>query len=471
MPSFTWPLKDTTDTSIAMAFLEHTEGTVRYVEDLKCWVVWDSSIWVRDEGKSHVQGKLLRALEDLIAEARTDLKSAAGEDEKKRSAKVLGAIVNCKNAHKTLAVLSQASRFHKYTIQSKDLDSYRNLITVENGTIDLKTKTLRPHRPGDFITKMLDLKYDPTAPRPVFDSFLLDCVKYDTSYADFLRVAAGYTLTGEVSAEKMFFIYGMGSNGKSRFVGSMRDVMGSYATPVPNNLFSDTRNSSNFHVAPLRGARMAVAAEISGKYGFAEDQLKRLTSDEDVSAEEKNKPVFIMSPTHKTWMFSNHKPTVKGQDEGIWRRILLLPFNNVVPAGSRDTNLRTKLEKEREGILAWMVEGAFEWYANPSIFDHPPLVVAKATREYRKDNDILGEFLDECTNSKPGSSVSSGDLHWAYKNWCISNGFIPVDVKKFKNQMEERGEKFGRFKNNNGWYDREFTKMGHTLSANNPKSK
>jgi putative DNA primase/helicase len=309
-------------------------------------------------------------------------------------------------------------------------------LNCPNGTIDLRTGGLRPHRREDYVTKLCPTRYDPAATCPAWDRFLGSIFTGDEELIGFIRRLLGYCLTGDTREHVLAVFYGHGGNGKSTFVEVSMGTLGpDYAGKVDQDLLLAKRGESHpTGKADLRGKRLMVANETADGRRLDEATVKELTGGDTVKARFMKQDFFQFAPTHKLVICSNYKPAVRGTDAGIWRRIRLVPFTARFwspdepgqPGEDRPDHLRAdkgmkdRLLAEREGILAWMVRGTREWLAAGDL--GTPAAVAAATVEYRQEEDMFGRFLQERCERDGLFRVRSSVLYAAFKTWCAVNG-------------------------------------------------
>jgi putative DNA primase/helicase len=319
------------------------------------------------------------------------------------------------------------------------LDTDPWLLNVDNGTLDLRTGQLRPHRREDRITKLAPVAYDPLATCPQWEAFL-DCIfDKNKNLIDFVQRLFGYSLTGEVSEQALVFLYGTGANGKSTFLLVLQALLGEYAEQAaPELLLQKKGDSHPTEVADLFGRRVAVSTEVEAGRSWSEVQIKQLTGGDRIKARFMRKDFFEFQPTHKLFVAANHKPRVRGTDNGIWRRIRLIPFCVTIPEHARDKNLVKKLQAELPGILAWAVRGCLAWQKDGL---GEPAEVKAATEAYREEMDALGEFFDDCCIVGPKVEAKAQDLYGAYVKWCETNGERPMGQRSFGMALRERGFK------------------------------
>jgi putative DNA primase/helicase len=311
------------------------------------------------------------------------------------------------------------------------------LLNCQNGTIDLRTGELLPHRMEDFITRLAPVDFEPDARCPRWLEFLNRIMDGNQHLIDFLQRAVGYALTGETSEQCLFIFYGGGANGKSTFLQAMSHVLGDYSMSTPTEtLLVKRRGAIPNDVARLKGARFVVACEADAENRLAESLIKQMTGGDTISARFLHQEWFDFEPTHKVFFGTNHKPVIKGTDYAIWRRIRLVPFEITIPEGERDKNLPEKLKAEACGILAWAVQGCLVWQQKGL---GVPEEVKAATDSYREEMDVLGEFLKDRCRQSPDARVSSKELFEAYTAWCEANGQEPVGQRAFVSALKEKG--------------------------------
>jgi len=256
--------------------------------------------------------------------------------------------------------------------------------------------------------------------------------------------------------EILLFFYGTGASGKSTFLNIISKAAGDYAQRAALDLLLAKKGDSHpTELADLFRARFVVSSELEDGRRFTEALIKQITGGDRIRARRMREDLWEFEPTHTVIVAANHKPEVRGTDEGIWRRIKIVPWEVRIPKGERDPNLPKKLEAELEGILAWAVQGAVEWYENG--LDEPEEVRSQ-THEYQGEMDVLANFIFERCVEAPGVSVISSELFRAWEMWCSDNNENPGHQTRFSTRLKERGYKKDRLKSgpNKGqvlWYD------------------
>jgi len=413
---------------------------LRYVGASKHWLIWDGTRWTVDD-----TGAVERLAKETVRQMY--LYASATKDGRERSDLIRWAL-NSESRTRLLAMIDLAKSEEGIAISPDQPDQGPMLLNVANGTIDLRSGRLRPHRREDLITKLAPVTYDANATSPTWDRFLAQIMSGNDGLLRFLQKAVGYALTGDTSEQVIFILHGEGANGKSTFLSTVAAVLGDYArqTPVDTLLASHGTKIPN-DLARLNGARFVTAAEAEHGHRMAEGLVKQITGGDKVAARFLYAEFFEFEPTFKVFLATNHKPLIEGTDYAIWRRIRLVPFTVTIPEDEQDKALASKLRQELPGILRWAVEGCLAWQREG--LDVPPEVQA-ATAAYRADTDRVGRFLEDCCVLDPSAQTRAGELHDAYRSWCDANGEDCESAKALRARLGERGferhrDKHGRF--------------------------
>lgn len=336
-----------------------------------------------------------------------------------------------------------------FAIGVDKLDADKMKINVNNGTLVVARRsegedyvTFKEHDPADLITKISPVDYIPAASCVEYDKFIARIQPLEAMRL-FLHQWLGLSLTGDVSEQKLAFLYGKGSNGKSVLVDAVSYVAGDYGETVPIETFLDHGKSRNAgqatpDLAILPGVRMLRTSEPEKNSRLAEAMVKLVTGGEPIQARHLNRDFFKFYPQFKLTISGNYRPTISGADEGIWRRLRLVPFDVFIPKEERDIHLAEKLRGEASGILNRLLDGLRLWCDKGLI---EPEIVTAATADYRSASDPLGRFLSSCTAESPGDRVQSSVLYQLFEAWCKSSGETAWKQKGFSLAMEERGYK------------------------------
>ena len=330
-------------------------------------------------------------------------------------------------------------------VKPEELDANKYLLNCQNGIIDLKTGTLLPHEAHHLMTKIADVGYEKDSETPTWTKFLETILvdEQGNTNHDLIRYVQkliGYSMTGDITDQSMYFLYGGGKNGKSTFINTIKDILGDYArqTNKETFIFKENASGANSDVARLAGSRFVSAIESNEGEKLDESIIKQITGGEAVIARFMHKDYFEFSPEFKVFFTTNHKPIVKGTDEGIWRRIKLVPFLAFIAEEDRDAKLPVKLKEEASGILNWMVEGCLMWQREGLV---PPKQIQNSGDEYRNEMDLLLPFILECCNINPLSEVGLKELYAEYKHFCQESGDYELKKRTFIREIENRGYK------------------------------
>jgi putative DNA primase/helicase len=298
------------------------------------------------------------------------------------------------------------------------------------------------HDRSQRISKIAAAAYNPAAPRPVFDAFL-ERILPDKELRDFMQRWFGYAMTGDTSEQKLAFLYGQGRNGKSTLIDVVALIMADYASTIPIETLTGSEQRKGSDATPdlvrLPGARFVRASEPEQGQKMKESLIKALTGGEAIMIRRMMQEFVEIVPQFKLTISGNYKPEVRGADDGIWRRIMLIPFLEQIPAEEVDRQLPRRLWEERDGILAWMVEGCLAWLRDGL---NPPKVVADATREYRAESDPVRTFLETvCTiTGRNTDKVIARELNDAFNGWMAANGQATWGVRATSNALRRRAE-------------------------------
>jgi putative DNA primase/helicase len=403
---------------------------LRFVRTWGKWIVWDDreGRWAPDEGGVFRAAKATaRAMQ---AEA------ARIDDYQQRQAATRFALKSESKAGIT-AMVTLARNETAVAITHAELDAHRMLFNCGSGAIDLRSGALRPHKREDLLTKRTKVAFDAAATCPAWDAFVLRIMGGDATMVDYLQRLAGYALTGEIREHVLAFFFGKGANGKSTFLRTMHEVLGDYATPAPRGLlFRRQGERHETEYASLHGRRFVTCSEIEEGQAFDEALVKDLTGGDPIMCRRMREDHWHFDPTHKLFIAGNHKPSVRGDDEGIWRRMRLIPFLITFAANEQDKKLGEKLLDEAPGILAWAVRGCLAWQERGLA---EPETVRRATSDYREESDALGEFLRLNVVFEAGVSVARKDIRESYEAFSKENGAQPLGAKRFAARLREHG--------------------------------
>lgn len=448
-----------TDMGNARRFALQHAGKVLYTQALG-WLCWDGKRWAKDEtgavyrlarqtvkslyrdAEAQIEKakQLVKAIEDAVERENREAEAKAIEERAKAlgiAEAMLGWAKKSQGKARIDAMVSLAQSEPEIVALVSDFDKDPWLLNVQNGVLDLRTGKLKPHDPGFKITKLAGASYFPDAKCPTWLNFLAKIFRGDQSLIAFLQRAAGYSLTGSTREQALFFLFGTGANGKSTFTGALQDMLGEYAMKSrAETLMVKRSDSIPEEIAQLAGVRFMLASELGEGQRLNESLVKDLTGGDKLRARLLHHNSFEFYPEAKPWLYGNHKPVIRGTDNGIWRRVNLIPFDVSIPEKEQDKNLPEKLRSELDGILAWAVQGCLKWQETGL---QAPEKVQAATAEFRVEQDLLAAFLDECCIINSLATATAGVLYTAYKSWAEESGLSPMSKIAFSRQLEERG--------------------------------
>lgn len=403
------------------------------------WLVWNGTCWTPDEsGKVARYAKCLSSILDQEADEIEHREGGTEEEKAKIADAVRKWARKTESANAIRNALELVRSEHGVHVAKAKLDADPWLLGYPNGTADLRTGALRPHRRCDLLTRSISVNYDPDASCPTWDRFLDEVMLGDVELVRYLQRCVGYSLCGTIQEQIFIVLHGTGQNGKSTFVGTLRALLGSYGSTLNAKAFlsADSTGVPN-DIAALDGARFVIASEAREGAPLDEALVKAVTGGEPISARFMRQEWFEFTPAFQVWYSSNHRPIIRGTDHGIWRRMRLIPWNYTVPPDRDDKFLGAKLLDEGPGILAWAVRGALAWQADGL---GTPEAVLQATKEYRSEMDLLADFLADCCNVGPlASGVENTDLFRAFVKWSQDNGERERSHKWLSRQLRDRG--------------------------------
>jgi putative DNA primase/helicase len=279
-----------------------------------------------------------------------------------------------------------------FAVTSERWDQHPFLLGVPGATIDLRTGKEGEPRREDYITKQTAVSPDWKQATPVFDRFLEEITTGDAELRRYLKRIAGYSLTGSTREEKLFFIYGRGKNGKTKFVEALRGAFGDYAVNASMDTFVVKRGERHpTDVARLVSARLVTASETDEGRQWDQALIQQMTGGDKLTARFMRQDFFEFMPQFTLLIIGNHAPNLASVDEAARRRLRIIPFR--FQPKEPDEDLSDKLRKEWPGILAWAIDGARDWYTD-GLGDTPQCVVNE-TREYFEDQDTVGKWVAE----------------------------------------------------------------------------
>lgn len=407
---------------------------IRFNYTSNTWMYYDGKRWKYDD-----TGRM-KILADKVVENMKNEKLflADGVDQEDMEKYRYRHWKDSRNHNKKVNMMKECE--HLLPVTNETFDNDFDLFNVQNGFVDLKAGKLNDHERKNYFTKISNVEYTDKADCPKWDEFLNDIFLGNHELVRFIQRAVGYSLSGHTSEQVLFVLYGNGRNGKSVFLDILNEVFGNYSTNIQPQAIMASKNQSDAspEIAKLDGARLVTTTEPNEGERFDEGLLKQLTGGDRVSARKLYENEFEFTPQFKLWMATNHKPYVRGRDEGIWRRFIIIPFDKQIPLHEIDRDLTKKLKRELPAIMRWCVDGFLEWQR---IGLSEPAIIKEQRDEYRVEMDSIAMFVEECCEVNPLQKVKASELFNAYDNWAKENHQHIMSSTKFGREMAKRYER------------------------------
>jgi P4 family phage/plasmid primase-like protien len=422
---------------------------IRYCTEMESWLIWDGKRWAVDHSNVMRHKAMEMAREMYVQCLRLP-------DGARRGAASKHALQSESSRGITNA-LTEAQRMPGIAVSANDLDQYPDHFNLLNGTLHLRDGKMKPHDSTMLLTKLCEHNYRPNAKCPLFQGFVewtmggpidggsdtVELSEITVRLVGFIQRVLGYSITGNVSAKAVFVFFGPdGNNGKTTLLTLIRELLGrDYASLLLIETIMHARSTDNTareDMADLRGTRFVQTSEISKEDRLNEQRVKFLTQGMGtIKSRRLHEHLIEFTATHKLLMDCNYRPKVGGQDNAIWNRLIQIPFDYTVPENRLDLNLREKLHAEAEGIIAWLVRGAIDWYQHG--LGKPPEVV-EAGLDWRENDDPLREFLTDWCKVGPDLFCTVKDLMTAYLLWAKDYGEkFPLARRAFNEALIGKG--------------------------------
>lgn len=412
----------------------------------KKWFFFNGSYWQEDIGNQRVELAAERVANSIKKE-KPELSFSTKTDEDKAMNEWYRFQ---KDSRSHMAKMHMIDEFKKYVIvKHGEFDKEDMLLNTESGYVDLSSGELHDHDIDKKFSHQTVAEYSDNVDAPLWEKFLNQIFNNDEELIHYVQKAIGYSFTGSVDEQCLFILNGRGRNGKSVFSNVVSDVAGNYAKQMNVQTIVAKKNqsgSANSDIARLEGARIVTSSELNEGDRFDESLVKQLTGGDKILARFLYGSEFEYKPKFKIWMATNHLPIIRGTDDGIWRRIKIIPFNIQIPKEKVDKKLEYKLKAEYTGILNWIVQGAIMWQQE-GLKD--PEAVTKVIETYRAEMDPLDAFLEECCTTGQNYSIKAREMYDAYHEWAKESEEYKMSMTKFGREMRK---KLLRVKRRDGWY-------------------
>lgn len=415
-----------TDTGNGQRFAQRMRDVVRYCVGEHRWYLWDGSRWGAD-----TLNRTLHLTQEIVRDLYVEAATLAGADRDRleqwaQTSQSLG---------RREAMLRIAAAEPGIAIAPDQLDADPWLLSVRNGVVDLRTQSLRDFAPADLCTRRAEVDHDPRATCPLWRKHIEFVTRGDAALAAWLRRAVGYTLTGLTSEQQLFFLWGTGNNGKSTLLDVILALLGSYAVVGDESLLTSTSGHPT-QLADLRGARLVVCDETDREKKLAEQRIKMMTG-KRIKARYMRQDFFEYTPRFQVWISGNHKPEIRGGDDGIWRRLRLVPFTAKLTDDMKILDYEEILKGELAGILNWALDGLADWVKLGQLGGVH--AVDAASSEYRKEEDHVGQWLDELCVASPDAVEDTARLFASWSYWATTRGYDVGNATRLGRELTARG--------------------------------
>lgn len=412
---------------MAERFVTDHADTLRHVHGIG-WHQWDGYRWLPDEQRNDLKA----AVETL----KTALRDLDRLDEKQRD-ELYKDVRRTESASGLEGLLRIASALDPISTASKALDADPHLFNTPSGTVNLTNGTVSPCDRADLITKVAGGSLTEEDEDDSLFCAFIERILPDEDVRAFVQRLLGYAMLGEVREHIMPIFTGTGANGKGTLRDAVMAAFGDYAIEVdPAILMESKHERHGTFKMRLCGARLAFCSETEKERRFAEATMKRLVGGDPIEANFMRKDPITFDPSHTLIMLTNHLPAVSGDDPAVWRRILVVPFDVVIPEDERDPTLPGRLKNAAPAVLGWVYEGWLD-YQEQGL--NPPEAVRVRTKEYQARSDVLARFIEERTIATPHGHVRAREFYTAWNKWCHGSGEVPGTEKAFAESMASRG--------------------------------
>jgi len=411
------------DLANAERFARYNRDRARYSYHLKKWFTWDGMRWRAD-----ADGEIDRLANVTVKEAGIE---AANHDDKV----ALDWAVKSHDLKRLRSMVTLAQSQCSIRLEAFDADPWK--LNCRTGIIDLTSGEQLPHAAEALMSRLAPVDFDPEADCPTFKAFIDRILAGNAELIAFVQRAVGYSLTGRTNEQCLFLCVGDGANGKSTLIRVMQDLLGDYALQTPMEALMASRSSGiGNEIARLEGARFVAAVETEAGQRMAEAKIKQFTGSDKIAARFLYQEHFEFVPQFKIFVATNRLPEVRGTDEGIWRRLCVIPFDITIPEAERDGSLIDKLRDELPGILNWAIAGCLAWLKGGL---QPPKSVLTAKQQYRSDMDQVALFIEDCCVTDPKAEETFKALFSRFNVWCEENIGLSISARDFGQRLRQLG--------------------------------
>ncbi|MBI5972009.1 phage/plasmid primase, P4 family [Staphylococcus caledonicus] len=425
-----YPIRSYDDTGNADRFIDRYGHLYKHSYITNKFYIYDGQKWKPDD-----RGAIRQLIDEMIVSIKNE-KIIHNEDVSEEDAR------DAFNKFYKKTRGTQAKKnimnelMHRKTITPDEFDKDDMLLNVTNGYIDLTSRELYKHDINRMFSQIANTDYSEKMQPSVWLDFLNDIFAGDKEVIRYIQKALGYSLTGSTREQVMFILHGKGRNGKSIFVETIAEILGDYSNNMQvKSLMVKKNDNVNTDIARLSKARFVTSSEPNEGFRFDEGLIKQITGGDKVTARFLYAEEFEYTPKFKIWVSTNHKPIIRGTDDGIWRRLVLIPFEVQIPEEKVDKDLKYKLLREAPAILNWMCEGAYMWMQEGL---HMPDKLKAAGQTYRTEMDVVEQFIEDECKRADDKKVKANELYELYKQWANDNGAYKMSNKDFGKKMKEK---------------------------------
>lgn len=407
----------------------------RYVPDFG-WRVYNDRCWVDDKSGVRAKEHIKAQIETLVASFKAN-----------RDPDAVGEIRKYLSNNKVSALMALVTSDPEIRADIEDFDQAGGLLNLRNGTLSLSTGQLKPHAAGDMLTKVANVDFEPDADCPKFKQVLSQSLPEE--HVKFLLRYLGYALLGTPVEQVFAILFGAGANGKSTLINAVSNLLGRYSANVePASLLKQKNERIRTDIARLQGVHLAVTSELATGEVLDAALVKRFTGEDKITARSLYSSEIEYIPKFALVMITNALPVIDGADAALARRLILLPFNNVVQESDRDSSLSRHLAEESAGILNLLLMGLQDYRENGLAV---PDAIKSEVARYARSSDMLASFLTEATDDDAAGGVAAAALYQRYTLWCGMNGLRSLSMPQFKREIIKKGYSHKRTNSSNTW--------------------
>lgn len=448
-PGQKYPL---TDTGNAQRFYDLFGSEFHYNATDKKWMFWTGKTWVVDV-KGYIReyaNEFIRLLAEELKEIDNQVENEPNEAKQKLLKSQYDAYKKnwgrvSSKAGKD-AMISELQTYHDIPVENKEFNSDPYLLNTDSGVVDLKTGKIMDFRKELMMASNTKVKVSYDEPKTwikfLHGIFERGNPQETEEIIECLRRCLGYTMTGDVSEQVMFLLYGKGSNGKSKLSEVLKKIMGDYYNAIDSSQLMVNKNQSTAvqnSLAEMLYTRYLETQETEQGAMLSEKLVKQMSGGDELNAQKKYGTPFHFTAHFKVWMMTNHKPKIIGTDYGIWRRLFLFPFLHRFTDEEKDIHMGEKLAKEYPQILGWCIKGAVDYLSETDGGFKQPACLKAETKNYQDENDVVSEFLKKQCRIISISTESCDAVYDSYSQWCKRNNDYCMKERWFREEMKNKG--------------------------------